>query len=296
MALLTSERTRGDYGGSIPGADQVSWYFLRISGLMLVVFALGHIFITHYMNVPSDTTFDFVSKRWANPLWRTFDWILLLMALWHGLMGLRISITDYIRRSGWRVFLYAAAWVIGIIFTAVGSITIFSFDEAAARDNTGPLAHAMWISDVLAGLLVVIAVVTYIAVIAVIVWVVRSLQEGRVPVYRGDIGQYAWILHRAAGIGVLFFLLIHIIDIMLIGLGRNVYDKTVDFYSNPFIIPMEIALVGALLYHSLNGIRIILIDFWGHGTRREHQMFLGALIGAIVLTIPSAIIILANEL
>jgi succinate dehydrogenase cytochrome b556 subunit/succinate dehydrogenase hydrophobic membrane anchor protein len=296
MALLTSERTRGDYGGNIPGADQVSWYFLRISGVMLVVFALGHIFITHYMNVPSDTTFDFVSKRWANPLWRTFDWILLLMALWHGLMGLRISITDYIRSAGWRVFLYAAAWVIGIIFTAVGSITIFSFDEAAARNNTGPLADATWISDVLAGLLVLIAIVTYIAVIAVIVWVVRSLQEGRVPVYRGDIGQYAWILHRAAGIGVLFFLLIHIIDIMLIGLGRDVYDKTVDFYSNPFIIPMEIALVGALLYHSLNGIRIILIDFWGHGTRREQQMFLGALIGAIVLTIPSAIIILANEL
>ncbi|HET8521741.1 MAG TPA: hypothetical protein VFL82_00830, partial [Thermomicrobiales bacterium] len=79
MSLLTSERTRGEYGGSIPGADQVSWYFLRISGVMLVVFALGHIFITHYMNVPSDTTFDFVSKRWANPLWRTFDWILLLM-------------------------------------------------------------------------------------------------------------------------------------------------------------------------------------------------------------------------
>ncbi|MFL5759519.1 MAG: succinate dehydrogenase, cytochrome b556 subunit [Thermomicrobiales bacterium] len=296
MSARTPERTRLGYGANVPGGDQLSWYFFRVSGIMLVILALGHILITHYLNVPSDTTFDFVSKRWANPLWRSFDWLLLLMALWHGLLGLRLSVTDYVRPAGWRVLGNSVVWVIGIVFTVVGSITILTFNEAQARNNTGPLADAHWIADALGYSLFVFAVGTYVGAIALIVWVVRSLRAGGPPIYAGDTGQYAWALHRATGLGVLFFLLVHILDIMLIGLGREVYDKSVDFYGNAFLLPMEIALVGALIYHSLNGVRIILIDFWAMGTRQQRQLFWAALIGALALTIPSAIIILAHEL
>jgi succinate dehydrogenase / fumarate reductase cytochrome b subunit len=144
--------------------------------------------------------------------------------------------------------------------------------------------------------LFVFAIGTYVGAIALVVWVIRSLRAGGPPIYSGDTGQYAWALHRATGLRVLFFLLVHILDIMLIGLGRDVYDKSVDFYGNAFLLPMEIALVGAVIYHSLNGVRIILIDFWSMGTRQQRQLFWGALIGALALTIPSAIIILTNEL
>ncbi|MEA2525148.1 MAG: succinate dehydrogenase / fumarate reductase, cytochrome b subunit, partial [Thermomicrobiales bacterium] len=81
-----------------------------------------------------------------------------------------------------------------------------------------------------------------------------------------------------------------------IGLGRDVYDESVAFYGNTFLLPMEIALVGAVIYHTLNGLRIILIDFWSMGTRRQRQLFWGALVGSALLTIPSAIIILVHEL
>ena len=296
MALLTSERTRSGYGASIPGADQLSWYFFRVSGVLLVVLAVGHLFITHYLNVPSETTFDFVSRRWANPLWRSFDWLLLLMALWHGLMGLRLSVTDYIRSAGWRVLGHSAVWVIGLLFTAVGSITIFTFDEAASRNNTGPLSGSLWIADVLGYALFVFAIGTYLGAIALAVVIGRNLRAGTRPIYRGDLGQYAWVMHRATGLGVLFFLLVHIVDIMLIGLGRDVYNTSVDFYANAFLLPMEIALVGAVIYHTLNGLRIILIDFWSMGTRRQRQLFWAALIGSVALTLPSAILILAKEL
>src|SRR5215213_9080536 len=223
---LTAERSRSGYGVSIPGADQLSWYFFRLSGVLLVVLALGHLFITHYLNVPSETTFDFVSERWANPLWRTFDWLLLLMALWHGLMGLRISVTDYVRSAGWRVLGHSALWVFGLVFTALGSITIFTFSEADARNNTGPLSGAFWIADVLGWSLFVFALATYVGAIALIVYVGKHVRLGSRPIYAGDTGQYAWVLHRATGLGVLFFLLVHILDIMLIGLGRDVYNKS----------------------------------------------------------------------
>src|SRR5215211_1920451 len=294
MAGLTEQSRSGSTAGPA-GGDQLSWYFFRLSGALLIGLALGHLFITHYLHVPSETDFDFVSERYANPLWRTFDWALLMMALWHGLLGVRISIYDYVRSGGWRLLLSSINWAIGIVFTLLGTVTILAFDEGAARNNTGPLADEKWIGDLLGYSLYVVAVGTYVAAILLIAWVIREKSAGRALIYQGDSGQYAWALHRATGLGIVFFLLIHILDIMLIGLGREVYDHTVEFYAEPFIIPMEIALVGAVIYHALNGLRVILIDFWPKGVKNQRTMYYVALVAAVLLTIPSAIIILSAE-
>ena len=294
MASIISERARSGYGAMIPGADRLVWYWLRVSGVMLVVFASLHMFITHYLNVPSETTFEFVANRWANPLWRTFDWVLLITALWHGLVGLRYSLADYVRPAGWRVLGFSAVLVVGLLFTALGTITIFTFNAEAAED--GPLNDQLWIAEVIGWSLFVFAVLTYVGGAALAYWVGRSLRAGGPPIYNGDPGQYAWVMHRATGIGIVFFLLIHIIDIMLIGLGKDVYDESVAFYAHPFLIPMEIALVGAVIYHTLNGLRIIAIDFWEMGTRRQRQLYWAALGGTVLLTIPSALVILFHEL
>jgi succinate dehydrogenase cytochrome b556 subunit/succinate dehydrogenase hydrophobic membrane anchor protein len=279
-----------------PGMEKTAWYFLRVSGVALVFLAGGHLFITHYLNVPSDTTFDFVSARWANPLWRTFDTLLLLAALWHGLVGLRFSIQDYIRNRGARQAAFGAIWILGAIFTILGLITIFTFDEEMARENTGPLSGEMWIGDLLGYSLFAFAIVTYLGALWIAWWVFTNVREGRSPIYTGDTGQYAWIMHRASGIGILFFLLIHIFDIMLIGLGRDVYDHTVEFYANPWIIPMEILLVGAVIYHLLNGLRIVAVNFSASGPSRSTQYFWWVLVATVILTIPSAIVIFANEI
>jgi succinate dehydrogenase cytochrome b556 subunit len=289
----SSGRVSGGYNVTIPGADRIVWYFLRISGVLLIFLAGAHLFITHYLNVPSETVFDFVAPRWANPLWRTFDWLLLMAALWHGLLGLRYSITDLIRSAPWRVFAMALVWVVGFVFTAIGTMTIFTFDEEMAANNTGPLAGQFWIANLLGYSLYAFAIVIYVSVVVLAIWVVRSLIRGGPPVYNGDPGQYAWVLHRATGIGVLFFLLVHIIDIMLIGFGRDVYDESVEFYGRLEIIPMEVALVGAVVYHTLNGVRIMLIDFTGIGYRRERLMFWIVLVLSVLLTAPSLFLILA---
>ena len=296
MATTFPERARSGLGSTVPGADRLAWYFLRLSGVALVVLALGHMFVTHYLNVPSETTFEFVANRWANPLWRTFDWLLLMAALWHGVIGARYSVADWIRGPGWRVGTLSALWLAGLVFTGLGSITIFTFDEEAAAANEGPLSDAFWIADVLGYSLFVFAIVTYVSMIAFAIWLARSLGTGGPPIYKGDPGQYAWVLHRLTGLAILFFLLVHIVDIMLIGLGQEVYDESVEFYAIPFLIPMEVALVGAVIYHTLNGIRIALIDFWEAGTRHQRELFWAVLIGAVVLTLPSAIVILIEEL
>ena len=136
MASVAGGRSVDGTGFTIPGADRLIWYFMRISGVLLVLLVGGHLFITHYLNVPSETTFSFVAQRWANPYWRTFDWLLLMTALWHGVLGLRYSIQDYLRWPPARAVGIGVMWVIGFVFLALGTMTVFAFDDAGLPADT----------------------------------------------------------------------------------------------------------------------------------------------------------------
>lgn len=113
-------------------------------------------------------------------------------------------------------------------------------------------------------------------------------------IYRGGIGQWSWVLHRVTGIGVLLFLIFHILDTSLIMLGPELYNKVIGIYRMPLFGLMEIGLFAAVLYHSLNGVRIVVIDFWPASTRYHKQMF--GLVAALffVIFIPVAWIMLGH--
>jgi succinate dehydrogenase / fumarate reductase, cytochrome b subunit len=88
----------------------------------------------------------------------------------------------------------------------------------------------------------------------------RSKQRG--PAYKGGIGQWSWAAHRITGVGVVAFLFAHILDTFAVGFGPELYDETISLYKQWWFKPFEVALVGAVLFHALNGMRIILFDFW----------------------------------
>lgn len=91
--------------------------------------------------------------------------------------------------------------------------------------------------------------------------------------YRGGIGQWSWALHRATGVAVLLFLLVHILDTALILLGPELYNRVIELYRLPVFGFMEIGLFGAVLYHALNGVRVVLIDFWPGLTVHHKRIF-----------------------
>ena len=91
--------------------------------------------------------------------------------------------------------------------------------------------------------------------------------------YRGGIGQGSWALHRVTGVGVVLFLFIHILDTALIMLGPAWYDKIIQVYRMPLFGVMEIGLFAAVLYHAVNGVRIIVMDFWPATTIHYKRMF-----------------------
>jgi succinate dehydrogenase / fumarate reductase membrane anchor subunit len=104
-----------------------SWAFMRLSGLALVFLALVHFSITHIINDVVETDYDFVAERWHNPLWRLFDWLLLVLALGHGVNGLRWIIDDYVRRPGRRKAAMGLLFGLTGVLVIVGTLTILAF-------------------------------------------------------------------------------------------------------------------------------------------------------------------------
>ncbi|MCS6817997.1 MAG: succinate dehydrogenase, hydrophobic membrane anchor protein [Blastocatellia bacterium] len=115
------------------GFELFAWFFMRISGIVLVLLVLGHLAIMHVIHTVDEIDFDFVARRWASPFWRTYDLVMLWLALLHGLNGLRTVIDDYVRRRGWRVVALTALALVGFVLLAMGTQIIFTFEATTSR-------------------------------------------------------------------------------------------------------------------------------------------------------------------
>ncbi len=108
--------------------------------------------------------------------------------------------------------------------------------------------------------------------------------------YRGGAGQWTYVLHRLSGIGILVFLVAHVIDTALIGWGPAVYNEAVSLYRHPFFRINEIVLFAAVLYHAVNGVRVILVDIIPGATRHNKTLLAVETAVFLVVMIPVAVI------
>ncbi|TSE02046.1 succinate dehydrogenase, cytochrome b556 subunit [Skermania sp. ID1734] len=107
-------------------------------------------------------------------------------------------------------------------------------------------------------------------------------------IYRGDPGMWSWVLHRITGVTVFFFLFVHVLDTALVRVSPETYNDVVATYKNPVVGLMELALVACVLYHGLNGVRVMLVDFWSKGPRYQRLMLWIILAIWVVVMIPGA--------
>ena len=110
--------------------------------------------------------------------------------------------------------------------------------------------------------------------------------------YRGKSGQWAFVAHRVTGFLVFFFLLLHVVDVSLITVDRDLYDEVHELYGNVLLRLFEVGLLGALVFHAFNGLRIVMIDLFPGAVRNEKAMFSAVLFLTVVLTATGGFVIL----
>lgn len=120
---------------------------------------------------------------------------------------------------------------------------------------------------------------------------VASIYKG--ITYRGAEGQWAWILHRASGLGIVLFLYMHIVSIFIVAIGPGPYKWVHDaLYTSPPAKVLEIFLMFGVIYHAFNGMRIIIIDFFPALGKYQRTIVRIELALVVIILVPAAIITL----
>ena len=110
--------------------------------------------------------------------------------------------------------------------------------------------------------------------------------------YRGSEGMIAWAFHRISGLALWVFIILHVFDIWLSGANPVLYDELLVVYASPIGRVGEALLGAALLYHALNGLRIVIMDFWPAMTRYHRQMWYASWVAFALIGAPVAWVIL----
>jgi succinate dehydrogenase / fumarate reductase cytochrome b subunit len=76
-------------------------------------------------------------------------------------------------------------------------------------------------------------------------------------------------------VAIILFLFAHVVDTALVGWGPKAYNRVVSVYHNPIIRLLELGLVAAVIYHALNGVRIMIIDFWPRASDFNRKLIYG---------------------
>ena len=109
--------------------------------------------------------------------------------------------------------------------------------------------------------------------------------------YRGKSGQWAFVGHRVSGILVFFFLLLHIVDVSLVR-WPGLYDDVHAVYGNVVLRVFEVGLLFALVFHSLNGLRIVAVDFFPGAVANERRLLSAVVLLTLALGVPGAFVIM----
>jgi succinate dehydrogenase / fumarate reductase, cytochrome b subunit len=112
--------------------------------------------------------------------------------------------------------------------------------------------------------------------------------------YRGGGGQWSFILHRLTGLGVLLFLMLHILDTSSVYFTPRWYNIFVEFYKRPSVGLAEVALAAALVFHALNGVRVAVLDFWPNLWRYDRAARWLTWAGFAVIYLPMAAVMLTR--
>lgn len=95
-------------------------------------------------------------------------------------------------------------------------------------------------------------------------------------------GMLAWILHRITGLALVFYVSLHIWVVSTLQMGKMTFEETMAFVQAPFFRFLEVGLFFCVIYHALNGLRIIAVDFLGATEKHIPIFWTAMVIGGVI--------------
>ncbi|MBV6479382.1 MAG: Succinate dehydrogenase 2 membrane subunit SdhC [Ignavibacteria bacterium] len=120
-------------------------------------------------------------------------------------------------------------------------------------------------------------------------WISQNLS------YKKDTGSWAWIFHRISGIALIAYLFLHVYSLSPLAQGETAFNNKMQVYMTPFFMVVEWILFAFVLFHSLNGLRIVIVD-WADGSNYHKQLYRWSWIIGILLFIAMGVLMFSFEL
>ncbi|MBN1195949.1 MAG: succinate dehydrogenase, cytochrome b556 subunit [Candidatus Aminicenantes bacterium] len=111
--------------------------------------------------------------------------------------------------------------------------------------------------------------------------------------YTHFVGSWAWLLHRLSGLALIFYLCLHVWVIHTLTLGPESFNRLMAFLTSPLFRILEAGLWGVILYHAFNGVRVIVVDFFG-GSLSHKKLFLVLIAVAFLLWAAGSAVIIGH--
>ena len=100
--------------------------------------------------------------------------------------------------------------------------------------------------------------------------------------YYKDSGSWAYIFHRVSGIALIGYIFLHIYSLSTLTQGKEAFEQKMQSFTSPPLLALEWILFIIVLFHSLNGIRIVLVD-WADGAKYHKSLYTFSWIVGILL-------------
>ncbi|MBU2551133.1 MAG: succinate dehydrogenase, cytochrome b556 subunit [Proteobacteria bacterium] len=103
--------------------------------------------------------------------------------------------------------------------------------------------------------------------------------------YRWHPGFIAWLLHRLSGACLAGYLLAHLWVLNHLAKGPAEFDYVMSLTRNPLVGLLEIGLLGVVAYHTINGLRVVLMDYGPMAEKETYVKYLAGTFAAIALVV-----------
>lgn len=82
--------------------------------------------------------------------------------------------------------------------------------------------------------------------------------KGWLAAGRYGLERYLYFLHRLTGVGLIIYLLLHLVETSYRLQGEAAWEAVMGLFDTPVFIVLEYVVMAAFIFHALNGIRLVL--------------------------------------